>query len=372
MYLLCESRSGAPGDLTCLRRRQMFLECRELSILFQEPTFDEEAIGSACQRAEARHIVRMEGQIRGVDDTLAGGTDQRLLPQEFSQRHRPTRNRCEFGCRVGPAARCLLGLRKPRPDGQLECVQSRLMHIDAHSLLKSECQARDAMIEHGGLDREFRVFQRETNGPRRPVGPGESIPSAEGSFSNEPFLRPIGSKEGQVVRPLIEKIPCVGAQLGLHGIGQSRRPDNVHLLVAIEGQSEQAVEPAEMIHVHMRHENVRDAEDLTRRKRLQITQVEKNRPAAEAEIEQQKRVGKQFVYQTRLDEYGHGNIRKDFAISQNSEGTSLFRPEQFAATSSERFPSRELTLPSMVTGFRRILPWPDAISAATTTTRRFR
>src|SRR5207237_2789022 len=68
------------------------------------------------------------------------------------------------------------------------------------------------------------------------------------------------------------------------------------------------VEPREMIHVGVRDENMADAQDFAGRKAMDIAEVEENGPAAEAESDQEPRVGEHVVDQPRLHEPGHRSL----------------------------------------------------------------
>jgi hypothetical protein len=51
-----------------------------------------------------------------------------------------------------------------------------------------------------------------------------------------------------------------------------------------------------------------DPEDFAGRKRINVAEVEQDCPAAEPEIQQEPRVGKDVVDQARLDEPCHGKL----------------------------------------------------------------
>ncbi|TPL15946.1 hypothetical protein FJ945_27815 [Mesorhizobium sp. B2-4-9] len=54
---------------------------------------------------------------------------------------------------------------------------------------------------------------------------------------------------------------------------------------AVKRQPAQAVETAEVIHMHVRHEDVRNPQEFAQRKRRKLSEIEKDGPVAEAEIQ---------------------------------------------------------------------------------------
>ena len=73
-----------------------------------------------------------------------------------------------------------------------------------------------------------------------------------------------------------------------------------------DGTIAESVEAAEMVQVRVRHQGVADAQQLARGQRRQVAEVEQQRPAAEAKVDEDAGIGERIVDQPRLDEPGHG------------------------------------------------------------------
>ena len=60
--------------------------------------------------------------------------------------------------------------------------------------------------------------------------------------------------------------------------------DEVDRVVLVELKGKQTVEAGEMVHMHVRHENMRDACDLARGERREVAYIEQQGAMSEAKI----------------------------------------------------------------------------------------
>ena len=72
-----------------------------------------------------------------------------------------------------------------------------------------------------------------------------------------------------------------------------------------EADAQQPVEPAEMVHVGMRDEDVADPQQLARRQRQQVAEIEQQGAPGEAKVKVEARVAERIVDQVRLRQPGH-------------------------------------------------------------------
>ncbi len=65
--------------------------------------------------------------------------------------------------------------------------------------------------------------------------------------------------------------------------------DEVDRVVLVELKGKQTVEAGEMVHMHVRHENMRDACDLARGERREVAYIEQQGAMSEAKIQEDTR-----------------------------------------------------------------------------------
>ena len=76
-------------------------------------------------------------------------------------------------------------------------------------------------------------------------------------------------------------------------------------LVPAEEDAQQGVEPREVVHMRMRHERMAHPQELPRRERMQIAEIEEQSPAVEQEIDVQPRIAEGIVDQPGMEERLH-------------------------------------------------------------------
>jgi len=86
--------------------------------------------------------------------------------------------------------------------------------------------------------------------------------------------------DGEIVLVILDEVPGIGRQLVFETFEKPRRPEEVQVLVSAQTQPEQLVEPDEMVHVGVRHEDVVDLQELARRQAVQVPEIEQEGRAA--------------------------------------------------------------------------------------------
>jgi hypothetical protein len=114
-----------------------------------------------------------------------------------------------------------------------------------------------------------------------------------------------GHRKSEVERLGIEKIPIIGFQFVLHLIEETGRTGQMQRRGTVQAEPQQAIEAGKMIHVGVGNENMTDAHELARRQRRHVAKIEEQRPAAEAEVDEQCGIREGIIDEPRLYEPGH-------------------------------------------------------------------
>ena len=88
-------------------------------------------------------------------------------------------------------------------------------------------------------------------------------------------------------------------------VQETRGPEKVELFITAEEQSHQVVEPDEMVHVGMRHKDMTEPQELSRRHMGNFPQIEQYRPPLEKEIDIESRIGEGPVDKTGMKQRSH-------------------------------------------------------------------
>jgi hypothetical protein len=83
----------------------------------------------------------------------------------------------------------------------------------------------------------------------------------------------------------VKKIQCICLELVVDAIVKADRADEMKRQRPMQTDAEE-IEAGKMIHVSVRYEGMAHAQELARRQRGQIAEVEQKRAAAEAEIDE--------------------------------------------------------------------------------------
>jgi hypothetical protein len=73
----------------------------------------------------------------------------------------------------------------------------------------------------------------------------------------------------------------------------------------VQAEPQQPIEACKMIHVGVGNENMTDAHELARRQRRHVAKIEEQRPAAEAEVDEQRGIREGIIDEPGLHEPGH-------------------------------------------------------------------
>src|SRR5262249_43976027 len=128
---------------------------------------------------------------------------------------------------------------------------------------------------------------------------------AEPADTANAACREFGRRQCEIERIFIEEIPVIGSQFVLHLIEKAGRTDEMKGGGSVEAQPQQAIETREMMHVGVRNERMRDAQELACGQRRHVAEVEQQGAAAETEIDEQRRIRKRIVDEPRLHEPSH-------------------------------------------------------------------
>jgi len=88
-------------------------------------------------------------------------------------------------------------------------------------------------------------------------------------------------------------------------VGKTGWTDKMKRCSAMQVNPQQPIKTRKMVHVRVGHETMGHAQQLARRKRSQITEIEQQRAAAEPEIDEQPWIGKRLIDKRRLNEPAH-------------------------------------------------------------------
>ena len=148
------------------------------------------------------------------------------------------------------------------------------------------------MIEHDALDAErLLVEQRAGRQWRRwKLAQPERLAGAELAGADDAMFGEFFRGQHEIERLLVEQIPGIAAELVGHPLDEAGRTDEVKRGGAMQADPQQAIEAGEMIHVGVGHEHVGETQELARRQRRQLAEVEQQGPPPEAEIDEQPRI----------------------------------------------------------------------------------
>ena len=88
---------------------------------------------------------------------------------------------------------------------------------------------------------------------------------------------------------------------------------------------------AEVVHMGVGDEDVREPQDLARRKSPDVTEIEPQCPAFEREVDEQTRVAEEIVDQARLEDRSHSTGRKSLCAAWSAQGGAFGREALFRA-----------------------------------------
>jgi hypothetical protein len=105
-------------------------------------------------------------------------------------------------------------------------------------------------------------------------------------------------------------VPRVGAQLVLDLVGEARPAPQHETADPAKAECEQVVEAGEVVHVGVTDERVADAQQQARRQVLDVTEVEQQRAAFVAHVDDEARLQAGRVDKARVERGSHGARRE--------------------------------------------------------------
>jgi hypothetical protein len=101
-----------------------------------------------------------------------------------------------------------------------------------------------------------------------------------------PRLYGMGDRPDEIRRTFVEKIQCICLELVVDAVAEAGRTDEMKRHRPTQTDAEEPIEAGKMIHVGVRYEGMAHPQEVARRQRRQIAEVEQKRAAAEAEIDE--------------------------------------------------------------------------------------
>ena len=179
-----------------------------------------------------------------------------------------------------------------------------------HGFLENEREARDPVIQHGAAHLEGRFVEQQAVAQHNciAVAAHEAFARIErGAAKTGAVGRDLAGVDRQVDAVVLDEVPCVGGESVFDAINETRWPEQLERTKAAEADAQQPIEPDEMVHVGVRHEDVTRAQHFARRQCVDVTQVEEQGAAIEQHVYVQGRVGERPIDETRLENRTHAD-----------------------------------------------------------------
>jgi len=182
-----------------------------------------------------------------------------------------------------------------------------------HRFLEGEPEARYPVIQHGAVHLEGWLVEQQAVLQRVciAVAAQEAFARIEGGPAEAGAVgRDLAGGDSQVDPVILDEVPGVGRESVLDALDEARRPEQLERTGAAEADAQQPIEPDEMVHVGMRHEDVTRPQDLARWECGDVAQVEQESAALELHVHEQSGVGERPIDETGLENRTHaGGLR---------------------------------------------------------------
>ena len=279
--------------------------------------FDEQQIRARGERHDARRVVPMISDVGDVGDFLAGHHFENAL-LEFAEREKfLVHSALRFP--PHPKRRCLrltgehrvLEFPQPLPGRKTECVEPAFPDVDVLFFLEREAEAGRAVIEQSAAhpERSFVEQNAVVDCELVLVFAPERGPAAEAGAPRHATGVYLGRFEREIGGIALDQVPGVRAELACHLGEEPGRAVQPHHALAAETDPQQPVETDEVVHVRVRHKYVAHAQDLARRQRPQITEVEQQCAFFEQAIDVKAWVAKRAIDQRGMEQRFHAQSR---------------------------------------------------------------
>jgi hypothetical protein len=134
---------------------------------------------------------------------------------------------------------------------------------------------------------------------------GEPLARVEAGTPQSSVRRHLVRRQFEVDGVVLDQVPGERRELVFHLVDEPLRPVQRERSIPAEAGPQQAVETHEVVHVGVRHEHVAGAQQLARRDRRDVAQVEEQGAALEQDVDEQRRVAERPVDQARLEDRAH-------------------------------------------------------------------
>jgi hypothetical protein len=132
------------------------------------------------------------------------------------------------------------------------------------------------MIKYNALDPKLVLVQDRTGSKQgwRRLLAAEGFSCSEFAYAFYFRFLEFGSGDEEIEWMLLKEIQRIGPKLMLDTVGKAGRTDEMQRHSPIQTDAQEPVEAGKVIHVSVRHKGMADAQELARRQRSQITEIE--------------------------------------------------------------------------------------------------
>src|SRR5262249_41745871 len=137
----------------------------KLRVLVEKRRLDEQLVGAARELDDLCNVRLLESRVDHVGDSVSARRAQCVLLEQAKRDGQISAHE-DRGVVRRPAPYRSLGVVQPGTDRKLEQIKPLSPHIDPQLLLKSEGEARRAMIEHDALDQKLVLLEQRARRER--------------------------------------------------------------------------------------------------------------------------------------------------------------------------------------------------------------
>ena len=91
----------------------------------------------------------------------------------------------------------------------------------------------------------------------------------------------IALREDEIAQESVGEVPLIGLKLMAHSVDEAGRAIEIYRRLRPDQHAQQGIKADEVVDMAMRHENMRDTQNSTRRQRLEIAEIELDGPLFE-------------------------------------------------------------------------------------------
>jgi hypothetical protein len=220
----------------------------------------------------------------------------------------PSRHHARTGwSSAAPAAAAAFSSPTPGSDLQAHLDEPVLPDVHVRLLLDREAEAGRAVVEQRAAHAERLVVDEQAalRAARREALAREAGARAEARRARRVVGVDLGHVEDELDVVAVDAVPRVRRQPALDLVHEARRAEEPDARVPPDADAHQSVEADEVVHVRVRHEHVREPQELARREPRVVAEVEEQRAPLEAEIDVDARVAERVVDQAGVEDGAH-------------------------------------------------------------------